>query len=229
MNTLEKLRAPAPAPRRVLAKMVIPEMRNQCMEKMNINSGAAKKPYQVNREWYIKLPRMMPQTSSFAQAHKINALSRMKCYPEMLLFSELRDSPDWAVADALEHFCHRFPTFVIAFFSKGRLWAKTARGDTMVPAKKVFNYPGGALAWLRTALAEQYDERFEADNELGEKAYETFYDSQYIQSRRNLKMQKRLMPMLFVEKGTPEWKSMREARFTKPNTTLRDFSGAERS
>lgn len=141
--------------------------------------------------------------SDFAQVHKLNAFARFKCYPEMLLFSELRDPPEWAISDSLDHFAHRFPTFVIAFFCKGRLWARTWRKDTLVPSKKVFANANEAIRWLRTALAEQFDERIDVDNDEAEQAYGVFYKSQYISSRRNLKMQKKLMPSFFYERGTP--------------------------
>jgi len=37
-------------------------------------------------------------------------------------------------------------------------------------------------------------------------------------------MQKRLMPQFFVERGTPEWNSIRKEKFTKPNINLQDFA-----
>lgn len=49
-------------------------------------------------------------------------------------------------------------------------------------------------------------------------------NSQPTVAPHNLKLQKRLMPAFFAEKGAPERKSMRGAKFTKPNTTLKEFS-----
>ncbi|GEM_PF-6549269 len=165
------------------------------------------KSYKANRQWFLSLPRGMVSKSDFGQVHKINAFARFRAFPEMLLFSEPEGSPQWAIEQSLQHFCHRFPTFVIA------LCQKDAGGGTLYCA----------ILRLRELPGAQIAERFESDNGLCEAAYEKFYASQFISTRKNLNTQKRPMPEFFIAKGEPEWKSIRHNKFTGPNTASRDF------
>jgi len=181
--------------------------------------------YKVNREWYAKIPRGTMMKTSFAYTHRLKAFARFECFPEMLLFSKIVESPDWAVENALNYFCYRYPTFVIALYNKNDLWVKTHRA-VKISFKKKFDSKEKAIASLRNYLNEKISERFEEDFTWDKKYYETFFESQFVEARQNPKLQRRMMPEFFVEKGTPEHKSLRGARFVKPNTNLWNFTSS---
>ncbi|VVB99665.1 Uncharacterised protein [uncultured archaeon] len=181
------------------------------------------KNYQVNRAWFFNLKERQNNSDGLI-SHRLRTFTRLEAYPEMLLFSVLKDSPEWAIRSALLHFANRFPTFVIAFHCNGALYTRTFRKDARLPERKGFSSPEEGLSWLRVVLAGQFDERFEADAELAEEHYEKFYNSQFIPDRRNLGLQRsRMREAGGIQEGSIEWKAMRRERFVKPNTTLKEF------
>lgn len=166
--------------------------------------------------------KMMLSNPEFAHSHKIKAFSRLECFPEMLLVAQV-DAPDFAVADALRHFCYRYPTFVIALYCKPLLWSATSRKNVLVPLQSEFDSFEIAVQQIREIVALQIKGRWESSVEWNKEFYDTFFDSQFITSRKNRSLQARLMPQFFVQKDSPEFRSMRAARHTKPNTTLKMF------
>lgn len=159
---------------------------------------------------------------SFAWEHKLKAFGRLECFSEMLLFAEV-GAPSFAIIDALKHFCHRYPAFVVALYNKPVLWAATYRKEVSIPLQQEFFSTENAVEQTRKLLQGQIKERWAPSVEWKKEFYETFFDSQFIESRKNSSLQTRLMPGFFVGKNSPEHRSMREARHTKPNTTLKQF------
>lgn len=166
--------------------------------------------------------RMM-QNSDFAYAHRIKAFQRFEFFPEMLLFAQVRDIPGMAMIDALKHFVHRFPTFVIGLYENGFLWTATQRKGFELPLRMEFDSKEEAVSWLRKQCGEKISERMDFSVDWNEEFYNSFFDSQFIEQRRNPAVQKRLMPMFFLDKNTPEYKSMKKYKRSVPNTTLAQF------
>ncbi|MBI4044256.1 MAG: DUF4130 domain-containing protein [Candidatus Diapherotrites archaeon] len=183
------------------------------------------RPYQVKRVPAIlrRGSMRMMQDSDFAFGHKIKAFQRFEFFPEMLLFSELKNQSEVSIADALRHFVHRFPTFVIAFYQWPFLWTASSRMDARFFLSREFASREKALEWLRKECREKIRERLDFSVEWSEKFYGTFFDSQFIEQRRNPALQKRLMPLFFLDKESPEYRSVQKHRRAVPNTTLGQF------
>ena len=183
------------------------------------------RPYLVKRipEILRRGKMRMMNDSAFAFGHRIKAFQRFEFFPEMLLFAQVRETPGMAMIDALKHFVHRFPTFVIAFYQSPLLWTATQRKGFEVPLRMEFDSKEQALDWLRRQCGEKISERTQFSVEWDEKFYDTFFDSQFIEQRRNPRLQKQLMPVFFLDKDSPEYRSLQKHRRVVPNTTLAQF------
>lgn len=182
-------------------------------------------PYLVKRipEILRRGSMRMIQDSNFAFGHRIKAFQRFEFFPEMLLFAQVKGTPGMAMIDALKHFVHRFQTFVTGLYNDGFLWVATQRKGFELPLRMEFDSKQEALDWLRKECREKIRERLDFSVEWNEKFYETFFDSLFIEQRRNPKLQKQLMPLFFLDKGSPEYRSMRLYKRPIPNTTLKEF------
>ena len=182
-------------------------------------------PYQV--KWFPSINRRgkmkMMNNQDFAFSHKINAFSRFEFFPQMLLFTEIKNTPDSAIISSLRHFVHRFPTFIIAIYQEPFLWCASKRKEISLPMQQEFESKEKALEWIKQIAEENIEERMSFCVDWNDKFYETFFDSQFIQSRKNIAVQKQLMPMFFLDKDTPEYRSMKMYKRTLPNTTLKQF------
>jgi probable DNA metabolism protein len=153
---------------------------------------------------------------------KLKAFTRFQHFPEMLLFAEANPKHD-TINFVLNYFSEKFPTFIIAFFVNNKLLIKTKRKDVFLPKEKNFFSKNQAIEWARIKIREQLSERILLSIEWMEKYWSKYYDSQFIESRKNLKLAKQLMPLKFLEKQMHETKALKKAKNLKPNTSLKDF------
>lgn len=160
--------------------------------------------------------------ADFAFTHRLNAFVRFEYFPPMVLFAQIKDEPTSSVVDSLKHFCHRYPTFIIAFYQPPTLWSASLRKDTSLPLQKEFESKEKAIHWLANEL-NGIKESFSASIEWNNEYYDVFFESQFIEQRKNTALQKRMMPAFFLDKNSPEYKSIKKHARTMSNTTLKCF------
>ncbi|MDO8537681.1 MAG: hypothetical protein Q7S21_02245, partial [archaeon] len=76
---------------------------------------------------------------------------------------------------------------------------------------------------LRKTLAKTFIERMDLSVPWNQEFYSAFYDSQFIETRKNLKIANHMMPSQFLSKELHEFQAMKSAKRTKPNTSLKEF------
>lgn len=126
--------------------------------------------------------------------HRLSAFLRLDVYPEMLLFTNvelLHDTTDML----MRHFRDRYPTFIVGLYCNGVLHVDSRRDELEVFAKK-FKTKDSAIAWLRDLLKTKISERIDT-KKWSEDYWTTFYHSQYIPERKNLKLANKFLPKKF--------------------------------
>ena len=182
-----------------------------------------KKQYQVDQRGYAQVMECRSGASEEGiHAHHLKAFTRLNCFPEMLLYGKAKDSPDVSVKSALKYFSDRFPKFVIALYSQGKVFMRSRRKDISLPRALFFKNEEEAIIWLRERIGRIVSERFESSIEWGEEYWETYFENSNIENRRNMKQQRQRMPEWFFEKESIEYKSLMDKRI-KPNTKLSEF------
>lgn len=164
--------------------------------------------------------------ANFGEAHRLKVFTRLQLFPEMLLFGEISPRAE-VVENVLNFFAYRFPTFVIALHEKSseKFWIASRRKDFSIFASKQIenNSINETIQNLRKILAQTFEERMNLEVEWSEDFFSTFYDSQFIEPRKNLKIANHMMPSHFLSKELHEFHAMKAAKRTKPNTSLKQF------
>ena len=162
--------------------------------------------------------------ANFGEAHRLKVFTRLQLFPEMLLFGEIEPRAQ-VVENVLQFFAYRFPTFVIALHEKQskKLWIASRRKDFSIFASKNVVSVDETIQNLRKILAQTFEERMNLEVEWSEEFFPTFYDSQFIEPRKNLKIANHMMPKNFLSKELHEFHAMKAAKRTKPNTSLKEF------
>ena len=162
--------------------------------------------------------------ANFAEAHRLKVFTRLELFPEMLLFAEIEPRAQ-VMENVMKFFAYRFPTFVIALYEKNskKLWIASNRKDFSIFASKKIDSVYETLQNLRKTLANTFAERMDLSIEWSEEFFPVFYDSQFIESRKNLKIANHMMPSYFLSKELHEFKALKAAKKTKPNTSLKEF------
>jgi len=137
------------------------------------------------------------------------AFTRFQAFPEMLVYSET-DSDYRTISRLLYHFSRKYPNLVVALRKGSETFVRTRRGDIEVP--QVFSGPVGKL---RTLIGKQTEERMEVED-WDEELYRTYYESQCVPSRVNVRYAQARMAKYNLER--PEMgfvrRKLREARGT---------------
>ncbi|MDO8537480.1 MAG: DUF4130 domain-containing protein [archaeon] len=162
--------------------------------------------------------------ATWAESHRLKVFTRLQLFPEMLLFGEISPRAE-VVENVLDFFSHRFPTFVIALHEKetGKFWIASRRKDFEIFASKKIISIDETIENLRKTLAKTFIERIDLSVPWNEEFYSAFYDSQFIEPRKNLKIADHMMPAQFLSKDLHEFHAMKAAKRTKPNTSLKQF------
>lgn len=138
------------------------------------------------------------------EVHRLIAFIRFELYPEYLLVSEVY--PEHDVIDLMfNFFCKRYPTFIILFFTKKQGYIATNRSDIDFPAFKfkqnywVFKRNSNSLDNIRQLLRLQLSAILTPEK-FSSKTWECYYDSQYIKSRKNIRLARKVLPEKMIRK-----------------------------
>jgi len=162
--------------------------------------------------------------------HRLNAFVRFEAYPEYLLVSEVR--PEHDILDLMfSYFRRRYPDFVILLWDQhsGNLSTRRNLDFPVFGYKRNYwHYPRTkySLLMVRDLIRSQISELFNVDNFTTE-LWEHYYDSQYIKSRKNIKLAQKAIPKKMIAKAgggmSYEAKRFDEEEHNKQKSTLFDF------
>jgi hypothetical protein len=132
---------------------------------------------------------------------------RFEAHPEMLVYAETEHNQR-TISRLLYHFTKKYPTLVVALKKGNEMYVRTRRDDVEVPC--VF---GQNIEKLRAMIAKQIDERMDVEG-WDESFLNTYYDSQFIQSRVNVKYAQTRMARYNLNRPVMKYvrKKLREAR-----------------
>jgi len=138
--------------------------------------------------------------------HKLKGLVHFDLYPEMVLLGIINTEYD-LIDLLLEFFMNRFPRFFICLEKKDWIFIGTKRTDIK------FKYPVYKNKYYKIKNLD-FNEFLEFINkntnlriDLGNfnnKDWINYYNSQYIKSRKNLRLAKQLLPIKFKKKTSLE-------------------------
>ena len=162
--------------------------------------------------------------------HRLNAFVRFKAYPEYLLVSEVR--PEHDILDFMfNYFRRRYPDFIILLWDQHNGNLSTRRKLNFPDFNYKRNYwyyprTNFTLQIIRNLIRKQISDLFNVDNFTME-LWEHYYDSQYIESRKNIRLARKAIPKKMIEKAgggmSYEAKRFDEEEHNRQKTTLFDF------
>lgn len=160
----------------------------------------------------------------FSESHRLNAFTRFEFFPEMLLFSSIQSARPF-IERALDFFCHRFPPMVIAFYNETdqKLYAQSKRSDFAFSTQYPFSDAEKAMEWIRKIVQQKVPQRMDLTLEWTPQYFETFFESQFIEKRKNPRLQNQMMPLHALDKNSIEYKLSKKLQRSGNNTTLGDF------
>ncbi|MBU0636378.1 DUF4130 domain-containing protein [Candidatus Micrarchaeota archaeon] len=163
-------------------------------------------------------------SSLFFASHQLKAFTRFESFPEMLLFGKIASHASF-IMNALNFFCYRFPPFVIALYNtpNNRLFVQSKRKDFCYRTIKDFDSSEKALEWLRPLVQKSIKKRLHFGVDWKPEYFERFFETQFIENRKNLRLQKKLMFTNLLDKDSVEFKSLKKFSRTLSNTQLGDF------
>lgn len=160
----------------------------------------------------------------FFESHRLNAFTRFEFFPEMLLFATIQSTKPF-IEQALDFFCHRFPPFVIAFYNESdqQLYVQSKRQDFAFYTQYPFAEAEHAKEWVHKIVQQKVPQRLEFKLDWNPSYFETFFESQFIEKRKNLKLQNRMMPLQTLDKSSIEYRLSKKHQRNNTNTRLNDF------
>ncbi len=130
--------------------------------------------------------------------HRLSAFLRFEAYPEMLLFTETELVHNTS-SMLMNHFTKRYSTFVIAIYTNKTLFLDSKR-DEINYFRRKYETKKQALGSIRKNLEDKIKDRINTDF-WDLKYWDTFYNSQYISARKNLKLMGHFLPSKFVKQA----------------------------
>lgn len=160
----------------------------------------------------------------FFTGHKLKAFTRFELFPEMLLAARIKSAPQ-IVTEALDFFVHRFPPFVIALYneSEQKLCVLSKRKEFPISIQRSFDSFENAMDWLRPQVQYFVSQRMELSVEWTPKLFERFFETQFIENRRNTRLQKQMMPIEILDRDSVEYHSLKKFKRHGTNTRLTEF------
>ncbi|MHA1278316.1 MAG: DUF4130 domain-containing protein [Candidatus Helarchaeota archaeon] len=177
------------------------------------------------RQFYLRGREVM------MELHRLNAFVRFDIYPEYLLVSDVY--PEHDIIDLMfNYFCRRYPDFVITFYDHQRGYLSTRRPNICFPKLKTkrnyWYFPKNAyqVGRIRDLLRPQLNDFLNVDHFTRE-IWECYYDSQYIQERKNVSLVRKALPAKMIKKSAGglayEGQRIAEEEKNRQKNTLLDY------
>jgi hypothetical protein len=100
---------------------------------------------------------------------------------------------------------------------------QSRRKDFPFRQKLEFDSPERALEWLRPFVQSKVGQRMDFSVEWKDEYFSAFFDSQFIENRKNQRLQKQMMRPFLLPRESIEFRSFKKFRHIRPNTRLTEF------
>ncbi|MBD3229483.1 MAG: DUF4130 domain-containing protein [Candidatus Lokiarchaeota archaeon] len=127
--------------------------------------------------------------------HRLRGYIHFELLLNLILFADI--NPEHKIIDILlNFFSNRFPKFIICFKNNNKIFLKTHRTDIEFKFEQNKN-KYYILNNEHFSQLKKYLDKFDSKMDLGEFSddfWKKYYDSQYIETRDNIKLAKKLLP-----------------------------------
>ncbi len=179
----------------------------------------------LGRQFYLRGREVM------REYYRLNAFIRFEMHPEYLLVSEIR--PEHDILDFIfNYFRRRYPDFLILLFDEKTGNISTRRAEIEFPMFKFkrnywyFMRHLFSLDEIRQIIRAQLPDTIKI-NVFTTRVWERYYDSQYIQDRKNIQLARKLIPKKMIKKAAGglayEAKRFDEEEKNRQKNSLLDF------
>ncbi|MHA1797485.1 MAG: DUF4130 domain-containing protein [Candidatus Helarchaeota archaeon] len=133
-----------------------------------------------------------------------------KVYPEMILLASNIFTQHDILDLLVEYFAKRYPQFCIAILTKTRAYIGSKRENLLLSFKKLKKYDvwvvkiqkrSDFINEFRLLIQEQIHDRIDLLDYSEEMFNEIYYNNQYIQERKNLRLANNKLPKKYIRKA----------------------------